>query len=171
MELMASVQADSKGVPSTEDDFGEWVAPSLAAMARLIERLAPGMDRDDVLQNALVRAWVKRDRFNPARGTRAGWLLAIAADQARKARSRTRTWALRDSREAVRSIDDRIDIERAIARLPRRQRLAVDCFYFAGLSVAQTAGVMKCSEGTVRSTLHDARVRLRSIIEVRDGPD
>ena len=61
-----------------------------------------------------------------------------------------------------------MDVEYAVASLPQRQRLAVDCFYFVGLSVAETAAVMQCSQGTVKSTLFDARQRLRSILEVTE---
>ena len=50
-----------------------------------------------------------------------------------------------------------VDIERAVASLPPRMRLAVDCFYFVGLTTAETAVVMHVSEGTVKSTLSDAR--------------
>ena len=70
---------------------------------------------------------------------------------------------------ASRSLDDRVDVEAAVARLAKRQRLAVDCLYFVGLSVAETAAVMGCSEGTVKSTLSDARKRLRLLLEVDDG--
>jgi RNA polymerase sigma factor (sigma-70 family) len=59
------------------------------------------------------------------------------------------------------------DLETAIGRLSGRQRLAVDCHYFVGLSVAETAAVMGCAEGTVKSTLNDARLRLRRLLEVR----
>jgi RNA polymerase sigma-70 factor (ECF subfamily) len=69
----------------------------------------------------------------------------------------------------VRSIDDRLDVEFAVSKLPARQRLAVDCFYFVGLSVAETAVVMGCAEGTVKSTLSDARARLQRILEGTDG--
>ena len=62
-----------------------------------------------------------------------------------------------------------IDVEFAVATLPPRQRLAIDCYYFVGLSVIETAAVMGCSEGTVKSTLSDARHRLRPLLEVRDA--
>jgi RNA polymerase sigma-70 factor (ECF subfamily) len=61
-------------------------------------------------------------------------------------------------------LEDRIDLTHAVERLPPRQKLAVDCFYFVGLSVAETAAVMGCSEGTVKSTLSDARTRLRQAL-------
>jgi RNA polymerase sigma-70 factor (ECF subfamily) len=58
-----------------------------------------------------------------------------------------------------------IDLERAVGRLAPRQRLVVDLHYYVGLDVAETAIVMGCSEGTVKSTLSDARARLRTMLE------
>ena len=105
--------------------------------------------------------------FDPRRGGSGPWLLAITADQARKLRTRRPPpGSPREISAPNSSSDDRIDVENAIARLPRRQRLAVDCFYFAGLSVDETAAVMGCSIGTVKSTLFDARQRLRPDLEV-----
>jgi DNA-directed RNA polymerase specialized sigma24 family protein len=49
--------------------------------------------------------------------------------------------------------------------LSRRQRLAVELHYFLGLPVSECATVMSCSEGTVKSTLSDARARLRLDLE------
>lgn len=165
------------GVDDTRDggldtpaDFAAWVEPELSKMSRLAARLAPDADRDDVVQEALVRAWRKRDQYNPSRGTAATWLLAITADQARRARRMRRPFALvGEITVPGRSLDDRVDVETAVARLSKRQKLAVDCFYFGGLSVAETAAVMRCSEGTVKSTLSDARKRLRLLLEVDDG--
>jgi len=136
-------------------------------MARLAARLAPAADRDDVVQEALVRAWTKRRLYDPGRGTPAAWLLAITADQAGKARRRSaaasRPTPVEPPPPASGSDPD---LARAVAALSARQRLAVDCFYYAGLTVAQTAAVMGCSEGTVKSTLSDARARLRPLLEV-----
>ncbi len=77
-------------------------------------------------------------------------------------------WLSTDMPGRVRSADDRLDVEYAVSRLSPRQRLAIDCFYFVGLSVADTAAVMGCSEGTVKSTLSDARERLRPLLEVHE---
>ncbi|HYU03225.1 MAG TPA: sigma factor-like helix-turn-helix DNA-binding protein, partial [Jatrophihabitantaceae bacterium] len=64
--------------------------------------------------------------------------------------------------------DALLDVERALVHLSTRQRQAVDCLYFVGLSVAETAAVMGCSDGTVKSTLADARAKLRILLEVQD---
>ncbi len=155
-------QAPAKLAAATPDQFAAEVGPYLSKMANLAARLANGADRDDIVQEALTRAWLKRSQFDPSRGLLSSWLLAITADEARKTRLRNlhrRLPALEQRSEQ--SPDERIDIELALRHLSPRQRLAVECFYFAGLSVLETATVMHCSEGTVKSTLADARRALR----------
>lgn len=147
--------------------FAAWVAPHMPAMARLAARLAPDADRDDIVQEALVRAWTKRRQYDDKRGTPSAWLLAITADQAAKARSRVRRLVpLEDTGTTGSTPDDGLDLRRALAQLTERQRLAVDCVYFVGLTVVETAAVMRCAEGTVKSTLADARAKLRALLEV-----
>jgi RNA polymerase sigma factor (sigma-70 family) len=151
-------------------DFADWARPSLLAMTRLARRLAPHADPDDIVQDSLVRAWRKRDQFDDSRGTVTTWLLAIVADQARSSR-RTRIRRLRvvdDTAELPDAPDSTtphdLDLERAVANLAERQQLAVHLHYFVGLSVDETAAVMACSAGTVKSTLFDARSRLRALL-------
>jgi RNA polymerase sigma factor (sigma-70 family) len=156
-------------VSSTPEQFGLWVAPHLRAMSMLAARLSSDSERDDVVQDALIRAWNKRSQFDPQRGTPAAWLLAITADQARRTRTRRRP-LLGMIPGRVRPIDDELDLASAIASLSGRQRLAIDCFYFAGLGITETAAVMGCSDGTVKSTLSDARHRLRDLLEGHHGP-
>jgi RNA polymerase sigma factor (sigma-70 family) len=150
------------------DEFAAWVQPHLESMARLASRLGGGADRDDVVQEALTRAWRKRDTFDPQRGTPRTWLLAIVADQARKARRRRRPDVATNGADAVVAAvaGDRVDLERALAQLPARMRLAIDCVYFVGLTVAETAAVMDVTDGTVKSTLAKARAHLQSRLEV-----
>ncbi len=151
----------------SEDEFADWVRPHLAIMANLAARLAPAADRDDIVQEALARAWLKRHQYDDRRGTPKVWLLAITADQARKVAGR-RPLLLVQQRTvpADGGADERMDVERALLRLTRRQRLAVTYVYFVGLSVRETAALMRCSEGTVKSTLSDARGKLRPLLEV-----
>jgi RNA polymerase sigma-70 factor (ECF subfamily) len=154
------------------DEFADWVRPALLPMTRLARRLAPDHDPQDVVQDALVRAWRKRHLFDPERGTATTWLLAITADRARDAR-RTRVRRFRvvdDTSEPpevaapAEDVDADLDLDRAIGALPERQRLAVELHYYLGLTIAETAAVMECSDGTVKSTLHDARISLRNTL-------
>ncbi|TDO35659.1 RNA polymerase sigma-70 factor (ECF subfamily) [Kribbella sp. VKM Ac-2527] len=157
--------------PADGAGFVEWVRPHLPAMARVAARLAVGADRDDIVQESLARAWTKRQQYDAGRGSASAWLLAITADQARKAARRMRPVAALEDHDAAEvrpDVDARLDVDQALGTLSARQRLAVDCYYFADLSVADTAAVMGCSEGTVKSTLSDARARLRSLLEVSE---
>jgi RNA polymerase sigma-70 factor (ECF subfamily) len=158
------------GAPADPGAFAAWAGPALVPMSRLARRLAPHADPDDVVQDALTRAWQKRRQYDPSRGNATTWLLAIVADQARASR-RTRNRWLRivdDTADVpetpIASSDPDIDLDRAIARLADRQQLAVQLHYFVGLSVDETAAVMACSPGTVKSTLFDARARLRALL-------
>ena len=150
-------------------EFADQVRPHLPAMAALAARLAGPSDRDDVVQEALARAWRKRATYDPERGTLRVWLLAIVADRARRMRRR-RPDHLRLADVPAVSVPAAdpvgVDVERALATLPRRMRMAVDCHYFVGLTVAETAAVMGVAEGTVKSTMADARARLRTLLEV-----
>src|SRR3954471_9386089 len=154
---------------ATPEQFGAWTAPHLRAMSLLAARLSSDAERDAVVQEALIRAWTKRGQFDARRAPPSAWLLAITADQARRAR-RGRRPLLGMIPGRARPIADQLDAAHAIAGLSARQGLAVDCFYFVGLDVAETAAVMRCSQGTVKSTLSDARNRLRKLLEGRDGP-
>jgi RNA polymerase sigma factor (sigma-70 family) len=171
MPTMTDEPAVVLGPPGDGPGFVDWVRPHLPAMARLAARLAVGADRDDIVQDALARAWSKRGQYDATRGTASAWLLAITADQARKAARRLRPASELDDHNGPVSrpdLDARMDVDHALTSLSARQRLAVDCYYFADLSIADTAAVMGCSEGTVKSTLSDARSRLRTLLEVSE---
>jgi RNA polymerase sigma factor (sigma-70 family) len=154
--------------------FAAWVEPHLPAMARLAARFVPPGDRDDVVQEALLRAWRRWGTYDARRGTPLAWLLAIVADRARRHRRR---WA--SAHRALIGVPDGVendiagdardlDLERAVGSLSRRQRMAVSLFYFVDLDVDTTAQVMGCAPGTVTATLHQARERLRELLE-EDG--
>lgn len=144
------------------DDFDSWVRPHLLAMTRLACRLAGDDAADDVVQDALTRAWRRRSTYDEAKGEPLPWLLAITADRARRHRTRTRaTHELVDHPAPRVESDTRVDLLAAVARLPRKQRLAVELHYFLGLDTALTAQALGCAVGTVTSQLSDARARLR----------
>lgn len=62
-----------------------------------------------------------------------------------------------------------VDLEAALADLPRGQRLAVVLHYLLDLSVVDVAQAMHVAPGTVKSQLHDARHALRQKLGVFDA--
>jgi RNA polymerase sigma-70 factor (ECF subfamily) len=154
--------------PHPGEDFAGWVGPWLPDLWRFAVSLSSLDDADDIVQDALTRAWTKRDSFDPSRGSPRSWLLAIVADRAR------RRWIRRprpvlpdpepdpvDTEPAAR----RVDLRRAIAALPERQRTTVFLHYYLDLPVAEVADVLGCSAGTVKSNLSDARRALARRLE------
>jgi RNA polymerase sigma-70 factor (ECF subfamily) len=159
--------------PDSDRDFAGWVAPHLPAMSQLAGRLVARAERDDVVQDALVRAWRRWSTFDPSRGTPSGWLLALVADQGRRTRGRRSgpPCDLRGSEATVELAPADLDLERAIARLTERQRLAVNLHYFVGPDGATSAEVMRCAPGTAEATLRQARARLRGLLGEPPGPE
>lgn len=155
-----------KSDASDSTAFVDAVTPCMGAVTRLAVRLGGRESSEDIVQEALLRAWKSRSRFDRTKGTFSSWLLAIVANEARRAVSR-QTQVLPGSLDLARSADaeSASDLKSAIHTLPERQLMAIDCYYFAGLSIAETAAAMGCSEGTVKSTLADARANLRKRME------
>ena len=147
-------------------DFAAWVEPHLPAMTRYAGRLVPRADRDDLVQDALLRAWRRWSTYDVARGAALPWLLGVVADQGRRRRVRSRPAGLplSDDGHPVPFSATDLDLERAITRLSPRQRTAVDLYYFVDLDVATIAEVMGCAPGTVKATLSQARARLRDLV-------
>lgn len=151
---------------SVVPDFAAWVSPHLVAMSRLAYRLAPAGEHEDVVQLALERAWRRRETFDAERGSAQSWLLAIVADQARRSRRRRRSPEVAVTPDETEPADPSLEL--AVRRLPRRQRMAVELYYYLGLPVRECAEVLGVTEGTVKSALSDARAKLRSMLEVSD---
>ena len=114
------------------------------AVARAWERSERGGDI------ASLPAWVTTVSLNLARSRRR----RIAAE--RRARGRLGT----GERSQSHSPEDRIDVTRALAALPRRQREATVLRYYLGMDVKEVADVLGMSEGTAKTTLFRARQAL-----------
>lgn len=148
----------------TDDSFDTRVRPHLPAMQRYAARLIGPLDAEEVVQEALMRAWRRWSTYDSRRGEPVVWLLAIVRDRARR-QPRSRPAPLLDHDRPVDLAAADLDLERAVARLTPRQREAVDLYYFVDLDVAGVAELMGCAPGTVRATLHQARLVLRELLE------
>lgn len=162
--------------PASEVSFGAWVQPHWQVLQRFAARLVPADDRDDLLQDVLVRAWRKRHTFDPARGSAQSWLLAVTADRARRFRVRSRPAtasldARPDDAAPPRESDDDLVLRAAVALLSDRRRLAVELYYYIGLPIAEVATVMGCADGTVRATLAAARAELRTTLQRQEDQE
>src|SRR3982751_4680411 len=134
-------------------------------------------DAEDVLQEIFLSAHRKLDGFrgDAALGT---WLYRLATNhcldylRSRAARTSQLTDALDDERGysepdrgglAERSIT-KMDLERALAQLPDGCRAAFVLHDVQGLEHREVADALGIAEGTSKSQVHKARLRLRSLL-------
>jgi RNA polymerase sigma factor (sigma-70 family) len=166
---LSTVGDRGPAIPDLAGDFDDVVRPYLAAMRRVAAVVAPTLDRDDVVQEALLRAWQKRATYRADLGPIRPWLLALTADRGRRMRHRAKPAGhLLGSTGASTDHDDNRPLREQVQVLPTRQREAVLLYYYADLPVAEVAAVMHCAEGTVKSTLSDARSRLARALGAAD---
>jgi RNA polymerase sigma-70 factor (sigma-E family) len=71
--------------------------------------------------------------------------------------------------DPVAQLLDRTILVEALRELPARQRAVVVLRFFEGLSVPETADVLECSEGTVKSYSSRAFARLRLVLPVESS--
>jgi DNA-directed RNA polymerase specialized sigma24 family protein len=65
---------------------------------------------------------------------------------------------------------NRADLLHALLTLPARQRATVVLRYLEGMSERETAAVMRCSEGTVKSQTSRALSALGGCLEHKESP-
>ena len=155
------------------DAYSVLVRRHAAVAMRTAALLGAGSDTEDVVQEALVKAYRSLGRFRLDRPFRP-WLLRIVANEAHNAhRSAVRRSAReeRDARALTTWLDDvSVDVTdreakeqvlAAVGRLPDPLRRVVVCRYLLELGEAETAVVLGVPRGTVKSRLSRGLGRLR----------
>jgi RNA polymerase sigma factor (sigma-70 family) len=132
---------------------------------------------EDLVAQAFLTAYEQRDRYDPGRGDLLAWLYGICTNLIRRHR--------RDERRNLRALQrlspsstegsatdapsaERVDAQRAVARiagvlarLPRRQRDVLLLYAIAQLDYQQIAVALQIPLGSVQSSLHRARAKVR----------
>jgi RNA polymerase sigma-70 factor (sigma-E family) len=142
--------------PSFEEVFPVLIRDAYRVAYRL---LGDRNEAEDVAQEACARAY---SRWSTIRDHAEPWCVRVASNLALDLlRARTRAvkrnerYAAEQSAAGSASTDDRLDLYAALSKLPKRQRESVILRYLGDLSEAQTADVMGCSVGSVKT--HSSR--------------
>jgi RNA polymerase sigma-70 factor (ECF subfamily) len=126
---------------------------------------------EDAVQEAVARAWERSQRGESIDSLPA-WVTRVAVNLThsrwRRARVEARGRERLGTIPAAADADDRIDVERALATLPRRQREATVLRYYLGLDVAEVACALGVTEGTAKTTLFRARQALAATLGDQD---
>jgi RNA polymerase sigma-70 factor (ECF subfamily) len=157
-----------RALAGDERAFEALVGPLVEPAIRLAySMLGDRGEAEDATQEAVARAWRKLSQLRPGMPVRP-WFLAIVANQCRNVR-RTRWFRLvrvtavaepepqRTAEPAV----DRLDLERALARLPERDRRALFLYFFLDMPVEEVAIAMDLSPAAAKARIYRACHRLR----------
>jgi len=128
---------------------------------------------EDAVVESFVAVWRSAASFEPARGSAKSWILTIvhrrAVDVIRreeKARRPVETSyefeAGADETAALR--EQRVEVQRALLRLPERERELIELAYYGGYTQSELAGQLGISLGTVKSRMFTGLARLRSFL-------
>jgi RNA polymerase sigma-70 factor, ECF subfamily len=120
-------------------------------------------EAEDATQEAVTKAWRKLGQLRPGMPVRP-WFLTIVANQCRNLR-RThwfRTLRMREVLGQPNEPDaDRLDLERAVAQLPAKDRQAIFMHFYLDLSVEEVAVVLGISASATRARIYRACHRMR----------
>lgn len=151
--------------------FAALVRAHEGAVRRFAARLAGG-DGDDIAQDAFVTAWRKAASYRGA-GSYRGWLLRIAYHAFLDTRrGDTRRAARQQAAMADGTPDDpdlNLDLARALAALPARERAAALLCFAEGCSHGEAATIMALPLGTLKSVLARARHALAADLGMAYG--
>lgn len=165
------------GADGSLSSFEELVREHSPFLLRLARSLAPtlGVDPEDIVQDALERAWRSRASYRGESSIQA-WLSSILTNRIRDlARSRLRridrSWRLYGAEMACQSLaenteemvvraEDEEELRQALTALPFWERTAVLLHDCARLPAWEVAGVLGCSTEAAHKRIQRGRMRL-----------
>ena len=187
LTVRQQVQPAPAGIREVDPVEVEWAARAHAgdieAFGRLVDRygeqarrvargiLGDSHDGDDAAQDAFLSALRNLGRYDPSRPF-GPWLMRIVSNAAvdRRRRNKVRSTEALSPTAPARAAGPATEtdrrsmlqaLERGLALLPERQRIAVTLFDVEGYSHAEIAEVLQVPQGTVRSDVFHGRRALR----------
>ncbi len=155
-------------------DFEELFRAHYERLVRALTLVAGDRERAaDAVQDAFVKAhlkWRRVGRYDDP----VGWVRRVAINKLRdehRRDGRKRRALDRLSAEPAPFTDapPHDELGELLDELPPQQRAAVALFYVDRASVAEIARALDVAEGTVKSNLHDARRKLRGVLDNREA--
>jgi RNA polymerase sigma-70 factor (sigma-E family) len=152
---------------SRDAEYTEYVAARLSSLRQLAVVLCGDWQRaDDLVQATLTRLYVNWGRVRAATHPDAYARAVLVREFIHERRS---IWVRRvslsgrvaDSPAAVVDHDAVLDLRAAVAALPARQRATLVLRFYCDLNVDQSAEILGCSPGTVKSQTARALAAVR----------
>jgi RNA polymerase sigma-70 factor (ECF subfamily) len=162
-------------------DFNDLLESQIPRLRRYSRALTRDAQRaDDLVQDTLVRALMKQDRWEPGTNLRA-WLFTLMHNQyvnnVRRANRETGAIDIDDVSSSLVATTDPTasrqlyELERALGQLAAEQREVILLVGLEGFSYEDAAKILAVPVGTVRSRLSRGRESLRRQFGIGDEID
>lgn len=173
IKLLGKTETKRKGFELLVSQYGEKLYWQVRRLVIVHE------DADDVVQNALIKAWTNIDDFQN-RSKLYTWLSRIAINEAldflRKKKNKQASSTDEDVVLASQLIaDDYFDgdetqaqLQEAISRLPVVQRTVFNMRYFDEMKYSEISKVLKTSEGALKASYHLAVKKIEDFFNNHD---
>ena len=168
--LSGITDGDQTSLAQAYDRYG-------AAVYSVARRLCGRVLAHDVVQEVFLALWLMPERFDPTRGSLGGYLSMQAhgravdllrSDGARRAREDADTGgAVREPRTTEASALAalaRDELDRALAKLPVREREAIILAYYGGQTYGEVARALDQPEGTIKGRIRNGLRRLATLL-------
>jgi RNA polymerase sigma-70 factor (ECF subfamily) len=159
-------------VSRTQSDragFDALIGPHLEAGYRTALAILRDPDlAHDAVQESAFKAWRKLHQLREGKPARP-WFLTIVANQCRSER-RTHWWSVIRQAEVEpapsETQTDAIDIDRALAKLPADDRLALFLYFYLDLPLDEVGAVLGLSAAGAKTRIYRAAKKLRPRLEL-----
>lgn len=133
--------------------------------------LASESEREDAVQNAVMKAWQKHGQLRDERLMET-WLVRILINECYNVkRAHRRISPMAELPERPAPADAGGEVRGAVLALPDKLRLPVVLHYMEGYRVDEIARMLHLPQGTVKSRLRNARARLKEMLGEKGDVD
>lgn len=136
-------------------------------------------DAEDVAQDVMLKVWTARGTWRCGHARFSTWLYRVVTNRCLDLYRRPRTENIEDVPESIDETPDALDgihrsevgmlLDKAMARLPEQQRIALILSYTDELRNAEIAEIMETSVMAVESLLKRGRQQLRHLMRHSEG--
>jgi RNA polymerase sigma-70 factor (ECF subfamily) len=163
----------------SEDAFTHLYEHHLERVFNYVRYRLGSEEAEDITADIFVRAWSRRQDYDPGRGTSATWLWAIARNAVTDWLRRRRPIQIELSpnlavaNDPLAALDKEEEWERvkvALARLPEVDQEIIALRFGAGHTNRAIAGLVEMSEANVAQRLRRALRKLRTHLQGVDTP-
>lgn len=160
-----AVMGDRIGV----EDFDALVGPHLEGAYRVALAMLQNPDEaNDAVQESALKAWSHMNQLRSAASAKA-WFFGIVANQCRTVR-RGRWWSVlrvpRIDRPQPDIQTERVDLKRALEKLPIDDRLALFLHFYLDLPLDEVGAVFGVSAAGAKTRIYRAAKKLRPELEI-----